>query len=532
MRHLALAGSLLLLSLLACNDDRQLLGPNFAAISTPAGFTANPVAFNQIDLAWQNNSKNESGFEIHRSTTGAGGTFTLLGSTGPGITSYGDGGLTASTQYCYKARAFKNSGPNKTYSPFSGVACATTLVVPRPAAPSAVNATPQFGYVFSVTWSDNSANETGFRVERAATSTGPWTAVNTTGPNGTSFSDYQIPTAEQQVCYRVFAVNSYGDSDPSNVDCTAMPAAPTDLAAAVAADGSVDLTWTDNSTVEQGYEVQRYDAVTYWSVVATLAAGVTSYHDAGVAPNNTYGYLVRATRDGGGSANSNYVTAVTATAPPSAPENVDAVPYGADPYGYSSRVVLVTWLDASANEAGFRVERSNDGGTSWSVAITTGPDETAFWDYEVPSEQSVCYRVFAVNNKGDSPASNMDCTTPPAAPSDFSATGVDATTVDFAWTDNSAVEDGYWIGIDYGNGYWEIIASVDANTTSYRLQWDYAYYYTYFAVAIKDGGYSDWSNEAYPSAPPSSSSVGAVTTSHPLTPRAAPRPVVRKGGNP
>jgi len=155
---------------------------------------------------------------------------------------------------------------------------------------------------------------------------------------------------------------------------------------------------------------------------------------------------------------------------------------------YGSTLVFVMWLDGSTNEAGFRVERSIDGGASWAIAYTTAPDETAFWDDGRTSEQPVCYRVFGFNSQGDSPPSNTDCATPPAAPTDFTATGVDATTVDFTWTDRSAVEEGYWIGIDYGDGYWDVVASVGPDATSYRLQGDYVYYYWYFAVAVKDLG--------------------------------------------
>src|SRR2546422_7505598 len=50
----------------------------------------------------------------------------------------------------------------------------------------------------------------------------------------------------------LFRSNSFGDSDPSNVDCTAMPATPTNLKANPVGGTAVDLTWTDNSAVEDG----------------------------------------------------------------------------------------------------------------------------------------------------------------------------------------------------------------------------------------------------------------------------------------
>ena len=179
---------------LACHHDDPF-DPSLAVVSTPASLIASPVSLNQIALTWQDNSHNESGFEVSRSTAGPTGTFALLISTGAGVTTFGDAGLSPATQYCYKVRAFKVSGPNKSYSPFSTTACATTLPPPLPAAASGVNATPRFGTAINIVWADNSGNETGFRVERATTSGGPWTAAGTTSANATSLDDDQFKRA-------------------------------------------------------------------------------------------------------------------------------------------------------------------------------------------------------------------------------------------------------------------------------------------------------------------------------------------------
>jgi hypothetical protein len=504
LRRVSLAWSLLVLTLIAC-DGRQPLAPSFAVVGTPASLTATAVSFSQINLAWQDNSKNESGSEVYRSTTGPTGTFALRGLTSAGATSYSDGGLSGSSQYCYKVRAFKVSGPNKSYSQFSAVACATTPAPPVPRAPTAVNAVPSFGYAFGVTWTDNSSDETGFRVEHAAASTGPWTSAGTTSANATSLTDYLVsypyPGDDRPGCYRVFAVNSFGDSGPSNVDCTAMPATPTHLAANPIGGTAVDLTWTDNSAVEDGFTVWRYNSATGWTLIATLPANTTVYHDAGPAPDNTYWYTVYATKDGGSSSNSETVQVVLATTPPVAPSGLSVQPT-------SSSSVYGLWIDQSTNETGFRVERSTDGGVSWVTAATTGIDMSDFGD-QAAAEQRVDYRVIAFNSVGESAPSNTAYTTPPAGPTSLTVAAVDAITVDLAWTDNSDVEDGYdvWVDDGYGNQYF--IASLGPNTapkpstTTFRYQDASAYfYYAYFVVAVKDGGYSDPSDFAYPPAQP------------------------------
>src|SRR2546425_6088077 len=87
---------------------------------------------------------------------------------------------------------------------------------------------------------------------------------------------------------------------------------------------------------------------------------------------------------------------------PVSPSRTDAIPGG-------SSVAGVTWVDNATNEAGFRVQRSRDGGASWVVAGTTGIDEIWFYDVDQVSEQPLCYRVIAFNSHGDSPPSNTDC---------------------------------------------------------------------------------------------------------------------------
>src|SRR5256712_6365273 len=211
-------------------------------------------------------------------------------------------------------------------------------------------------------------------------------------------------------------------------------------------------------------------------------------------------------KDGGSSGSSEAAQVVLATTPPVAPSGLGVQPT-------SSSSVYGIWLDQSSNEAGFRIERSTDGGASWVTAAATGIDAYDFNDQALSAEQQACYRVFAFNSLGDSPPSNTACTTPPAGPTDLTATPVDAITFDLTWTDNSAVEDGYEVWEDDGCCSQYFIASLGPNTTTFRYQ-ESAYYYAYFVVAVKDGGYSDPSNFAYPPAQ-QGSTIARVRASRP-----------------
>ncbi|MBZ0136835.1 MAG: right-handed parallel beta-helix repeat-containing protein [Planctomycetes bacterium] len=90
-----------------------------------------------------------------------------------------------------------------------------------PAAPSGFTATLN-GADVDLSWTDNSGNETGFRIERKV-GTGSYATVTTTAADATSYTDTSAP-AGATVTYRVMAVNAGGAGLPSNEDSVVTPA--------------------------------------------------------------------------------------------------------------------------------------------------------------------------------------------------------------------------------------------------------------------------------------------------------------------
>ncbi len=97
---------------------------------------------------------------------------------------------------------------------------------------------------------------------------------------------------ERQVCYRVLAFNAAGDS-PSVAACTAPLLGPTNLTL---------LAWTDNSSIEDGYEVWvrfgPYCSIQPIALIAVLPADATSAPIAESGDCPIISYLVAATKDG------------------------------------------------------------------------------------------------------------------------------------------------------------------------------------------------------------------------------------------
>ena len=494
---------------IACGAD-QATAPDSAAklaaavaAGAPTALSAWPSTDVQIELSWQDNSTNETGFEIHRSTTGASGAFALVKAVNANVTTTSDPGRTPLTEYCYKVRSVRAHGKT-TYSDFSNVACATTYGKPAP--PASITTTRQWWGVITVAWSA-APTATGYRLQRSPTGADPWTAVTTSDPASTSFDD-PVRTGEEQACYRVIAYNTWGESAPSSASCSILLAGPTGLeATAVPNDGGVDVHWTNNSLIADGYEVQRSGSDLVFTAIGSVGASVQQFHD-GVTAQGRYWYRVRARKGTEFSVFSNTDDALIVKAPPSAPTNVSTLPS-------SSSSITVNWEYTATDADSFFVQRSTDGQATWTLAGRASwylyASQYGFGDSGLTAEHEVCYRVIAHNDGGDSPPSNVSCSTPMAAPTNLVATPIGSTGIRLTWTANSTAHDGYEVlrmycyqGGYYGGGWYcdyITIASVDRSATSYDdMPLGPSEFYSYVVVAYKQGltsrGYSDWSNEA------------------------------------
>ena len=95
----------------------------------------------------------------------------------------------------------------------SGGYCSTTATAPS--APSNLQATAASSSQINLSWTDNSSNEDGFKIERKISAVGTYSLIQTTASNATSYSDTGL-SAGTIYYYRVNAYNSAGNSGYSN----------------------------------------------------------------------------------------------------------------------------------------------------------------------------------------------------------------------------------------------------------------------------------------------------------------------------
>ncbi|HSF82572.1 MAG TPA: multicopper oxidase domain-containing protein [Anaerolineales bacterium] len=196
---------------------------------------------------------------------------------------------------------------------------------------------------YTVTWIDNSKNETAFVIERSSSSTGPWSILATVPSNrlnvgpGTGTRTF-VDVTRNTYYYRVYAINVVGDTwDYSNPAFNQIPpgggwptltldsrggalstiTAPSNLTASAAAKNrktaTVTLNWMDNAAIETGFLIQRADnaAFTLGVVNSTVAGADIQTFTQDVARGKTYYYRVLAFNDTTQSAWSNSVSVTT-----------------------------------------------------------------------------------------------------------------------------------------------------------------------------------------------------------------------------
>jgi hypothetical protein len=134
-----------------------------------------------------------------------------------------------------------------------------------------------------------------------------------------------------------------------------IPAAPSNLTATTASSSQIDLAWTDNSSDETGFEVDRALNSGFSSGLAvnayTTGANATGVAATGLSGNTTYYFRARATNANGDSANSNTANATTATdaAGPSITVNDNATGTGLNQFEYSG-----TWSSTSSETGAYQ----------------------------------------------------------------------------------------------------------------------------------------------------------------------------------
>jgi fibronectin type 3 domain-containing protein len=337
-----------------------------------------------VNLTWSDNASNELGYRVE-SKIGATGTYEVLTTLGPNRTTATINSLIEGTQYYFRLQGV-NAGGRSAYANETSV---TTAL----ASPGSLRAQALSSSKVRLNWTDRSATETGFRIERSPLTDTHFREIATVGVNATSFTDTGLREGTEYY-YRVRAYNAYTTSAYSNEKSVTtlynIPAAPSGLTITSLLSNKVSLSWTDNSRDETGFKIQRKTGATgTYATIKTTAANVTAYNDTAVIDGTLYYYRVCATNGARDSAFSNEASGTTPLARP----HLTAT-------AVSSSEIDLTWIDHSVSATGYKIERKV--GVTWVLMDEVGANVQEYSNGGLAPNTRYCYRIRATNGTMDS----------------------------------------------------------------------------------------------------------------------------------
>ena len=188
------------------------------------------------------------------------------------------------------------------------------------------------------------------------------------------------------------------DSDPNPPPPPVIPLDPTSLDATLTAGGTALVTWTDNSTNEASFLLERKVGDGPFEELVTTSPNAESHEDDTLVPSTLYTYRVRAQNVVGpsGWSNEDSVTSGAFAPAPNAPS--DFVVMFAD-----ARSADLQWKDNSAGEVSFEIRRKvGDGEFAF---LTTRPqDATSFHDGGLDPDETYAWSIRAIGTQRTSGA--------------------------------------------------------------------------------------------------------------------------------
>ena len=289
------------------------IGQSFAQTAQtpdqPIGFTAVAISPTSISLNWnppQNNGGSHiTGYEINYRIVPS-TTYTNLATLG-NVTTFTHTNLITGKTYIYRISAINSIG---TGSPSPEVVATPTSsstppknIAPNP--PQSLTASIYSSTQVNISWISPSSNGgpsvSGYKIDYKLDSGNFTNLVSNSGSSITAYSHTGLQVSHTYT-YRVFAINSIGTSNSSNiatvttVQVTTVPGSPT-LSTNPSSATSVSLSWTppsnDGGSAITGYKIEYSNGTSQYNILVTNTGNTqTSYLHKGLTTGKIYTYRV------------------------------------------------------------------------------------------------------------------------------------------------------------------------------------------------------------------------------------------------
>ncbi len=228
----------------------------------------------------------------------------------------------------------------------------------KPKAPSGLAAAATSSSEISLIWNDGSNNEDGFTIERCmGAGCSDFSLLIQVPTDTTSYNDTGLTPAMtygyRVQAYTATATSKYSNTSEATTDNVPQtpPAAPDGLLLTVVSHQRIDVSWSDNSPDEDGFEVERCEGTVAtcsdgdFAVVGLTGADAVYYPDNGLSPDMAYAYRVNAVNGAGPSGYAGPAEATTTAAPAS----TQVVPTGVQRIGAAPGPLI--WTGAGVGAA-------------------------------------------------------------------------------------------------------------------------------------------------------------------------------------
>ncbi|CAM1368060.1 conserved exported protein of unknown function [Tenacibaculum soleae] len=167
------------------------------------------------------------------------------------------------------------------------------------------------------------------------------------------------------------------DNNPTPVN------APSNLTSTANSSSEIALSWSDNSSNEDGFSIERMTSGGSFSVIATTAANTTSYSNTNLTASTAYSYRVRAFS---GNTNSSYSNTTTATTSADTGGGNYCTITGSNTYEYIQNVTIDSFSNTSGVDAnGYGNHTSQtinlSAGSTTSISLTPGFSGSSYTEH-------------------------------------------------------------------------------------------------------------------------------------------------------
>ena len=281
----------------------------------------------------------------------------------------------------------------------------------------------------------------------------------------------------------VFSNVSYTGTLVAPLTTSNSAAAPANLVSTPAAGQStaMNLSWTDTNGAETGYAVERSVDGVNWSKIATLPADTSTYTDTQTFGSMRWWYRVAAIDDGVSGLYSNVTSVINKPAAVTNWQSVDV----------SNTALSLTWRDVSG-DTGYRVERSADGGATYTVLGTTAANITGYNVTGLAINTSYTFRITPTSAVGDGvPFVKTETTLLPATVVSFTNKAIG--NVGLSWTAVTGAT-GYRVDRSTDRTTWTSVGTTPGVTTftdTTAAALTHYYYRVVGTTSLTQGAYSN-----------------------------------------